>query len=412
MSRKRCINLDWLEVYALEDVLKYPCDAEFFRRQGYWVEERNYGTRQYREMFTLQNNHLEPLIEIRRNPYSDTAKDGGFFPPNSCHIKLVNAVLYNGDPIGFLRAFLVQFNYELKKIFRLDIALDFELFDKGDDPAKFIERYMKGKYSKINQANITAHGIDQWNGRIWNSLAWGKPKSMVSTKMYCKSLELEQVHDKPYIKLAWVQAGLIDNPLQMTKRKPDGTIYKPVIWRVEFSIKSSAAKVFVIDKAIGGKGKIEMPYTLDIFDTPLKLETMFASLSMHYFHFKHYEEDQRKDRCKDKILFEFSPSDTYYKIDRLASHTAKTKPSQRLINLLNNYAVLHPIESVKKAVQVLVEYIEKDCYRDMLENGTPMTEVIAYRELISMRMKGITDPDAIAQLKELQKQIESYPSLF
>ena len=54
---KRCVNLDWLEVYALEDNSRYPCNADFFRREGYFVTERAFGTRQYKEMFTLQDQY-------------------------------------------------------------------------------------------------------------------------------------------------------------------------------------------------------------------------------------------------------------------------------------------------------------------------------------------------------------------
>ena len=64
---KRCVNIDWLEVYVLEDNMRYPCNADYFRRHGYFVTERVYGTRQYKEMFTLDDSHGETFIEIRRN---------------------------------------------------------------------------------------------------------------------------------------------------------------------------------------------------------------------------------------------------------------------------------------------------------------------------------------------------------
>lgn len=49
---KRCLNIDWLEVYALEpDKL----DADFFISDGWSVQPRPYGTRVYDEMFTLMD---------------------------------------------------------------------------------------------------------------------------------------------------------------------------------------------------------------------------------------------------------------------------------------------------------------------------------------------------------------------
>ena len=402
---QRFVNLDWLEVYALEDFRKSPCDAQFFRERGWDVSEREYGTRVYREMFTLYDVHGEPFLEIRRNPYSTEGKDHGFFPPESCHIRLHNRTCYLPNAINLLREFMVRYNYTMKNIYRLDVCMDFERFDKGDDPAKFIERYMKGRYSKINQARISSHGTDQWNGRQWNSLAWGQPKSMVSTKFYCKTMELEQVHDKPYIWYAWMgdaeHRGLIDDPINHTRKAKDGTIYKPVIWRVEFSIKSSAKKVFVIDKTSGKKGKIEMPHTLDLYDTPLKLLTIFASLQAHYFHFKMYEENQRKDRCADKVLFEFSPKDTFYKLDRLATHKVNARPSERLLAILRNYKLVHPAPTIAKACDTLIDAIEKDLLRLQVGPSGTYEDVLLLQRLIAER---IEHPEC--DLSEMKREIK------
>lgn len=412
MSRKRCINLDWLEVYALEDVARFPCDAAYFREQGYQVRERAYGTRVYKEMFTLMDWHDEPFLEVRRNPASTKALNGGLFPPESCHLRLSNRACYSPTAINDLRDFMIRHNYTLGHIFRIDICLDFETFDRGDDPAKFIARYMSGKYSKVNQANITAHGKDQWAGRVWNSLSWGSPKSMVGTKMYCKTLELQQEKQKPYIVMSWFEHEMIDDPINMTKRAEDGTIYKPDIWRVEFSIRSSAKRYLAIERADGKHHKIEIPNVLSTYDTPMKLETIFASLTQHYFRFKYYEEGQRKDRCKDKVLFDFSALDTFYKIDRLASHTSNTKPRQRLINLLRNYDLLSVEPEVHKAIAILIQFIERDILKDMNESGTLTTDIIALQRLIADRTRGIRDKSAAHQLEELRTYLDNNPELF
>lgn len=410
--KQRCCNIDWLEVYAIEDAQRYPCNAEYFRRAGFFVQERDYGTRVYAEMFTILDDHMTPILEIRRNPYSTKSKNGGFFPPESCHIRLHNSTCYRDDAVDVLRRFMVTHDYTMGKIFRLDICLDFERFDKGDDPDRFLQRFIQGRYSKVNQANISAHGRDQWNGRTWNSVSWGNPKSMVSTKMYNKTMELAQMHDKPYIRQAWWNCGLIDDPVNMTKRAPDGSIYKPSIWRVEFSIKSSAQKWFVIERNIGKKGKIPLPHTLDMYDSREKLLQVFASLAMHYFHFKVYEADQRKDRCQDKVLFDFSPMDTFYKVDRLASHTANNNAAQRLLTYLRNFAVCHPSGDGHDAAQILINYIETEILRSMANPKTTTIEVLALRRLIADRVKGIRNANIKQQLDELINEIKSDPSLF
>ena len=90
-SIKRCVNLDWLEVHAREPINE-PHDAEYFRQIGWFVREREYGTRVYREMFTLESEDGHDLIEVRRNPASQGIS--GIHDANECHIRLVNRVCY------------------------------------------------------------------------------------------------------------------------------------------------------------------------------------------------------------------------------------------------------------------------------------------------------------------------------
>lgn len=412
MKRTRCINIDWLEVYALESVDLFPCNATYFRNHGYFVRERDYGTRVYAEMFTILDDHDQPLLEIRRAPYSEKGMDGGFFPRESCHIRLANATCYRSDAITLLRDFMAKHNYTFKKIFRIDICLDFERFDKGDDPNVFMQRFIQGRYSKVNQANISAHGVDQWSGRFWNSLSWGNPKSMVSTKLYCKTLELLQVKDKPYIRYAWFDAGLIDDPVHLTKRRSDGTIDKPAIWRVEFSLKSSAQRIIRLEKNGNADEQIILPHTLSCYDSELKLLTAFASLAQHYFHFKKFEPDKRKDRCEDKVLFEFSGVDTFYKIDRNATHQCKNKPLDRLVTQLRRFYEEHPQPEVYRAVNTLIELIDYFMLRNMSDPRQLARETQAMQLLIKQRLMGIKDKAPSQQLEELQTFLDNNPELF
>ena len=202
----RCVNIDWLEVFCAEQAQNAILDANYYRLLGYDVRVRDYGTPQYRDMFTIWRNGF-PFLEIRRNPYSLKA-NGGIFNPNDCHIRLSNRSCYDVSPINDLRKFLITFQYSLKSLSRIDICLDFNRFDYGQLPAQFLRAYMRGKVSKINQCNISAHGKDSFAERVWNSVKWGSVSSPISTKLYCKSLELSQVHEKLYIRDAWKLSGL------------------------------------------------------------------------------------------------------------------------------------------------------------------------------------------------------------
>ena len=408
----RCLNIDWLEVYVLEDVTRFPFDANYFASKGYVVHVREYGTRVYKEMFTIDDERGNAWLEVRRNPASEKSRNGGLFPPNACHIRLSNYACYRDDAIIALRDFLALHHYEFVKIYRIDLALDFELFDLGDDPAKFIERFMSGKYSKMNQTNISAHGQDNWNGRLWNSLSWGKPSSMISTKMYCKSLELEQAHDKPYIRWAWYLHGMIDDPINGTKHDANGDVYKPAIWRVEFSIKSSAKKWFLIERSDQRHGKIPMPYTLDTFGTAERRLLVFGSIAQHYFHFKYFEPDQRKDRCKDKVLFKFHLNDYFVKIERVTKSDRPDNKLERIKQMLLGLRMLAYENEVTSAIDTLLAYIDQLILNEMVDTTQDTPEIRALQMLLGERIRGNKTEPIGKRYRELVDLFKDTDNLF
>lgn len=395
----RCVNLDWLEVYCLESCKDYPHDVEFFMRRGVEVVARPYGTRVYAEMFTIYDDAHEPAIEVRRNPIS-AKRDGSpsVLNPMACHIRLVNRSCYRQDAVDFLRSFLFKYEFEFQRISRVDICLDFERFDKGDEPAAFMRRYMSGRYSKINQATIHAHGKDTWEQRVWNSVSWGAPKSMVSTKFYCKSLELKESRDKPYIRQAWALAHLVDDFQTLTKRKADGTIYKPDIWRVEFSIRSSVKGWVVTEDYHSHKKKlISMRNTLSCYQTKPQMLDIFASLSHRYFYFVKYQNGVRKDRCEQKILFDFTQQNDFYNIERPATSRQPENDLEKLRIRLESY-LHHCIDpDMASAVHSLLDLIYEQRLRFSAAIPHDAHEVELLRRLIAYRLNNdVNEPVAVS----------------
>lgn len=405
MSISRCVNLDWLELYCLEDDIGYPHDANYFRRAGFHVEEREYGTPMYNEMFTIYDHFDEPLIEIRRDPKSaETRKINGLFDPHSCHVRLSNRTCYFANPVQLLQQFIEQNGLHYQRISRVDICYDFTTFDYGDNPADFMRRYMKNRYTKINQANISAHGADAWGGRTWNSVSWGSKKSMVGTKFYNKKLELSEARDKPYIRQAWRAAGLVDDEYLLTK---DGN---PVdIWRVEFSVKSGTRNWFIIENEQGKKKRIQsVRNTLEVYDAKEKLWQMFLSLADHYFHFKKFEEGKRKDLCEDKKLFNPDGISQYYKLENVAStHQPVTAWHQLYMKLLAYRQETYKPE-ICKAVSLLLEDIEFKQRANDLTLPWNATEVTAIRLLMAKRMKNHDNPLSVdKETIEAMLQVEN-----
>lgn len=405
----RCVNIDWLECYCLESTI---CNADYFLNRGYHVNVRDYGTRQYAEVFTILDQHDHPFIEVRRHPVAGAlaGKSKGIFNPYSCHLRLSNRYCYAENAIDLYADFLHQHKYTIQRIFRLDIALDFETFDDGTDPKKFLMRYLSGKFTKINQGNISAHGQDKWEARDWNSVSWGAPTSMVTTKMYLKTLELKQVKDKPYIRYAWFCAGLVDDFSALTKRAQDGSVYQPNIWRIEFSIRSSAKGWYIAQDFSGKKSKtLAYEHTLDTYDTRTKLIAAFEQLAKHYFRFKVYEQGKRKDLCKDRILFKFEDSTTYV-LDRLMTDTPKPRAIDALRKRLELYRCTHVDTDIRKACDILLAQLESEAVRETLPTYD-RNEAELLQQLIARRMRLPTEPlsDSIEIVKSL---IELSQSLF
>lgn len=386
MTRTRCINIDWLEVHCIEP--EQPRDADFFRSLGWDVVERDYGTRVYRQMFTLRFPDGEPFLEIRRAPASDSSsKAAQFFEVGSCHLRLHNRTCYIHGCAKLLADFIEQYGFTFRRISRIDLALDFEKFDSGDDPQKFLDRYLRGKYSKVNQCTIAAHGKDMWDGRFWNSVGWGSKKSPIYTRFYNKTMELREAKDKPYIRQAWASAGLVDDFIHLTKLGADGAFYKPDIWRLEFAIQSSVKNwvTYDIDQQ-GNPTHLSKRNDLSCYADDAGIITVFSSLVAHYFHFKKFQEGQRKDRCPDKTLFFFDAGDTFYKVEKVATYRPESRAITTLERHLRLYYQTHYEKSLHEAAGVLLEALHNERMRKSAVQPYDESETALLQRLIAYRV--------------------------
>lgn len=416
-KRARCVNLDWLEVCALEPINE-PRDPDYYRSRGIVVHERDYGTKVWGEMFTLLDDDHLGWIEVRRAPKSD------IIAQNITHLRLTNRACYFPNAADLMQEFLDTHGYEFHHIVRVDVCLDLERFDYGDKPRDFLRRYMQEKYSKINQGTIASHGDDRWEGRIWNSVSWGSPTSDVGTKFYCKTLELydpiTKRYGKPYIRQSWQAYGLVDDAATVTKTDDNGKQYTPEIWRIEFSIRSSVRRWFLIRLDGDDSKKQSIRNTLDMYNTPEKLTIMFAALQRHYFRFKHlikrynfYSEGHtdgyaiRKDRCPDKLLFNWKDSAITYKVEKQYVATSE-KPDTSLAHLLNRlkqYRDRTHDTKVKSACTVIIDAITYQLQHHDRTNPSTRAERDALQLVMKWKSAGsITDvSELIREAKELMQ---------
>lgn len=413
-NQPRCINLDWLEVHVLEPT---RMDAEYFIEHGFNVMQREYGTRVYAQMFTILDNNGHPFVEVRRQPKTP------LLSPNDVHLRLHNAACYNDNAAIMLEDFINHHGYIFLRIVRVDIALDFEGFDSGDRPNKFVKRYMAGIYSKINQSNLSGHATDRWEGRDWNSLSWGAPTSQIGTKLYNKTLELydkkTKTFKKPYIRQAWLVAGLIDDFFTTTKQRTvekDGSTvtetYRPEIWRLEFSIRSNVKKWFTIE--VDGKEQdyYSIPNTLAMYQSRTHLLMLFASLCKHYFRFKVYEPGKRKDRCRDKHLFDFYGLQNTYTLNApTCSEKTAPSPLKSLIARLSDIRKRKFSDEFIQAVDIIIRILTEDCIMHETNTLFSREELEALRTAMHWRTLGDHRPISIL-LSEIKALLHLHDKAF
>lgn len=381
----RCVNIDWLEVYAFEDNMRYPMNADYFRNQGYIVHEREYGTRVYNEMFTLEDNFGEMFLEVRRNPASG-ASDFTGLSELSCHLRLVNRACYSNNPVRDLAEFMFRHHYVFQRIFRIDVCYDFRKFDSGDDPARFLRRYIENKFSKINQCKVRVIGDDSWAKFDWESVSWGAPSSMVSTKMYNKTKELQATgNKKSWIVQAWFESHLIDDPINL-----------PDVWRIEFSLRSSARNWIVIEDADAKHlKKRAVPHTLEMFDGRDKLWQRFEELAHHYFQFRYVEYTdkvnsdgernlKRKDVCREKRLFNYNTDRDFYQVEGVARENKVDPKDDVLRRRLIVYRDKHADLELRQAIDVILNTLDRDKLRQITAHGWAR-EIDAIRLAIATR---------------------------
>ena len=345
-------------------------NADYFRNHGYVVHEREYGTRVYSEMFTVEDQHGHAFIEVRRNPQSGSSSFTGL-SELSCHLRLVNRACYANNPVRDMAEFMVKHDYIFQRIFRLDLCYDFIRFDSGDDPARFLRRYIENKFSKVNQCKVRVIGDDSWASFDWESVSWGAPTSMVGTKMYNKTKELKATGDKkPWIKQAWFESGLVDDPLNL-----------PDVWRIEFSMHSSARNWIVIEDADSKHNKKRaVPHTLEMFDGRDRLWERFEEMAHHYFQFRYVEyldkvnsdgerNLKRKDVCREKRLFNFNLDRTFYKIEGVAVECKPDKDDDILRRRLTLYREKHADPDIRRAIDILLNNLNRERLRQITAHG-------------------------------------------
>lgn len=350
----RCVNIDWLEMYCHEP--SEPRDIRYFEDRGIVVNSRGYGTKHWSEVFTLLDEDGNEFMEVRRAPRHGARDHHTIYPDNAVNLRLVNRYCYYDTACWIMSDFIEKHGYKIRRIYRLDLCIDLTRFDKGDRPEAVARRISRHVYTKIYQAERTVHGRDYWDHCDDNSFSWGKRRSMVVTRFYNKSLELATVKDKPWIRQAWYESGLISDPLQPILCDDKGQVIGESVWRLEFQINSSARGWFVCE----GDHKDEyVEHTLESYWNRALLLQAIANLQRHYFNFRIFKQGLAKYDCPEKILFKWNDQDEPYTLrNSLVRRTYDNKGVQAL-RWIQRLRFMYPSDDAKQALDVLESKIRR-----------------------------------------------------
>ena len=266
------LSIDWLQIY---------CTGVISNVVGYEIERLEYSTRVFKFIDVIYMNGKK-ICTATHTPFSSVLEQDMII------IKFENSLLYERDLFLVVDNLIKDFNLIYKSISRIDIATDFNTFYKKRNVQNFLNEFLKNNVRKIGKANYKLQGC-QKSDHIVDYLRFGGNNSEVSAYVYNKTKELNEVKMKSYIVDMWRSSGLDVGA---------------GVWRLEFSVKSSAIKM--LDKQSGDLQDINLE---NIKDKCFR-EKMFMALYEKYFCFRTNTGQTNVTREKKIVLFKNNFADT------------------------------------------------------------------------------------------------------
>lgn len=280
---KYCISIDWLQVCCLCNNIK---EGEY-HSQNYKFDVRlsEIETAMFKKLYTVKRLGKEVAV-IQTTPRSPKLNQGLTL------VKLDNRVLYSTSYIKLLYELMDCMNMKYKGITRLDLCYDCNKFVNGRSPSRFINQFIskevgeKGYIYRRGSDKFAAYGSKSKSSKAKvSSIRFGSGKSRIGAYMYDKTIELQEVKDKPWIREMWLENGLISNE-------------KDHVFRSEISIKSQGMDI--LNMSTGELFRLSPNY-LEHYENIVKIFHFYAA---KFFDFRICN-GQANKRNYDKLqLFE------------------------------------------------------------------------------------------------------------
>lgn len=128
-----------------------------------------------------------------------------------------------------------------------------------------------------------------------------------------------------------------------------------------------------------------------------KLLALFASLTKNYFHFKKFKQGQRKDRCPDKKLFDFSSVQQTYKLTDEEKICGDGDKQAQKFNILSKklweFEMSVKDEKTKEAIKIVIDALKEYALTaDLARPWNAEDRTIMRAKFISFLMKKVSDP--------------------
>lgn len=338
------INIDWLSVGIDIANMQEPHDFTF--------ELKDYGTRQFKNIFVITYDNKE-FATLCTTPHST------IIDKNFGLLKINNYFLYRDDCKYLIHNFLNQTQTKIKSFNRIDICCDFNEFAHNLTPTELINNFLSNTYKKKGQAKYKLIG-EQQNEHIFEYLRFGSATSDISAYLYNKTKEFQDVKKKIYIEDIWKEKGFDINSN---------------IWRLEFSIKGCALKIYETNNQ-----EYHFRDINKIFDKT-EQQKLFTSLVHKYFYF-YKEIHNGKKIVKQKINL-FWQNFEYMKIICDDKRQTTNRADKIFINKLEDTA--NELRQIKKNIDQETKEILKNTitlnnlqewYINKHPNGLVINEII------------------------------------
>lgn len=350
MNTNYAISVDWLQVYTLSKASSPIPTKGTLSEENYifGFELQDIQSAMFKNIVKVTMHNLECAV-IEMNPRSSKLKQ------NMVLIKLANRILYSNRYVDVLYKLMTALNVTYRGITRIDICYDCILFADGRKPSKFINNYVMksdseiGGYCRKGSDEFICHGKkSSGSDSKINYISFGSPQSRVRAYIYDKSIELQEVKDKPWIREYWEQ-----NNLHPTEKEH--------IFRSEISIKSEGTDL--LNMSTGELFRISPIY----LENQQQIEKLFHFYADKYLHFKINKGQKYRKNYPKMDLYKNQPEITckpthistandtgrmekicYNKLEKL-SETYSDLSEPRRLAIMSTMEFLKELEGIKSS---------------------------------------------------------------